>query len=120
MKYLVVLLSLFPLQVAYSNCPQVCKGTEPFWNAEISEKSLTFQKIDEESQTYTLENVQHALGLQDDFLTKYQLRQEGAVKGTIFLLKTGNCSDGMSDEIFPYSVILDRDNDASLHYGCCK
>ena len=93
-----------------------CTGTEPFWNLEITDKQLKVKMMDGPR-----------------YVVPVSFRQTSANNRTIaviaganatnsaqtFLQKTDNCSDGMSDTNYPYSI-TGVVNGRQVISGCCK
>lgn len=84
-------------------------GMEPFWNAAYSNGSLTYSTI--EDQTGTTFPVERFAG-------RAGLALSGTLDGAAFdmTVTEGECSDGMSDRVFPLTVTLKVGDD--LRNGC--
>ena len=92
-----------------------CGGTEPFWSMSISERDM---------KVNILEGAQ--------FTIPVNMRQQSANSTTIavvagtrsnatttaFLEKVENCSDGMSDKNYPYTITAVL-NGQQVMSGCC-
>jgi hypothetical protein len=90
--------------------PLRCIGTEPFWGLAIrSEQAATFTQP----------------GAADARLAVSRVRYEG--RNASMRIGSGGradvtamrCSDGMSDDVFPYSILL-RLTDGRRFEGCCR
>lgn len=92
-----------------------CSGTEPFWGLKLKGTTATLEGPDIRTVTARLSSpIQPSMRL-DTWLL------EGAPKqGLRFVLlqQTGQCSDGMSDLIYPYEVVVRTP--AGLLSGCCR
>ena len=74
-------------------------GTEPFWGGEAVGKSLTYT---------TPENQQGSIIAVERFAGRNGLSLSGEFDGQPFVMAVtpGDCSDGMSDRTYPYTVTL--------------
>jgi len=86
-------------------------GTEPFWNLTINQNAIVYSAPDFSStetsiQTYTYPYVapKPAEGRPIDVVRFYRLN--GQPNGTLIIKKVDSCSDGMSDNVYPYAVTL--------------
>ncbi len=86
-----------------------CVGTEPFWSLQIEKSGIVFHHMDEEPMTYPYRPPQKQ--------AKSQVYEtfEGDSKLKIILTE-GKCSDGMSDDEYPYMVQVERDG--QIYKGC--
>ena len=69
-------------------------GTEPFWSIQARPGSLLYQRMGEPARAFGADGPEPAVG---DGLTW----TAGEMK---LELTPGDCSDGMSDRVFPYSA----------------
>jgi len=98
-----------------------CFGTEPFWRLEIDEKTVTWRSADEGAPPRTIENKgpKPAIGGAPAFVSLYQGRTtEDPNRFLNVVISDGVCSDGMSEEMHPYSVSVLSGTE--LHVGCCE
>ncbi|WP_143171042.1 COG3650 family protein [[Phormidium ambiguum] IAM M-71] len=86
-------------------------GTEPFWNLTINRNAIVYSAPDFSStetniRTYTYPYVapKPAEGRPIDVVRVYRLN--GQPNGTLIIKKVDSCSDGMSDNVYPYAVTL--------------
>ena len=84
-------------------------GTEPFWSARIEGTTLTYS---------TPENIDGTRMTIDRFAGNGGLGISGELKGSPLQLAItpGECSDGMSDRIYPYTATLALEGENLL--GC--
>lgn len=98
-----------------------CSGTEPFWNLNISKDKLSLVDHSGGLVSMTVENkgAKSAAGHLSEYIALYQGRSlEDSNRFMNVIIKRENCSDGMSDTDFPYSVhIL---SGSLLLSGCCR
>lgn len=101
--------------------PQLtCLGTEPFWSLTRFDNTLTYDTPDAAPRQMTLRS-----GLTDGLSpprTQAMIGGDAAGRVTV-VIRTEQCSDGMSDVVYPSSaaVILDGSGQASrLLTGCCR
>lgn len=75
-------------------------GTEPFWSGEVSGRTLTYS---------TPENINGSTIQVERFAGRNGLSFSGGFAGAPFdlAITPGNCSDGMSDRSYPFTVTLD-------------
>jgi uncharacterized membrane protein len=75
-------------------------GTEPFWGGDVSGQTLTYS---------TPENIDGAAIQVERFAGRNGLSLSGELEGAPFdmAITPGQCSDGMSDRTYPFTVTLD-------------
>jgi uncharacterized membrane protein len=104
----------------------VCTGTEPFWKLEISERGVVLQdgnKVSGQSKL-TLKSVKPRLaeGAPPDAVMIFEAggSEKSARPITIVVQKReeSKCSNGMSDPIYPYDVIVVTQR--VVFMGCCQ
>ncbi|WP_347303147.1 hypothetical protein V5740_00535 [Croceibacterium sp. TMG7-5b_MA50] len=84
-------------------------GTEPFWGGEVSRAGLRFSDIDDQQGRTVAATF---------FRGRGGASWSGELDGAPFTLlaSEGECSDGMSDRTYPYSVTVERGE--QLLSGC--
>lgn len=96
-----------------------CKGNEPFWQIQISEKENLIDFYDPMQQktthfSYNKANVK-------DGITEYISKDNSLKNNIIVRIKNESCSDGMSEKKYNFSaeVVLndERYNGCALKYG---
>lgn len=89
----------------------VALGTEPFWSATVAGTRLTYSTPTDEKGRIVL--VTRSGGVDHATL-------EGVLDGRPFRLRVtaGPCSDGMSDNVYPFAV--ERTMGDSLERGCAR
>ena len=94
----------------------VCNGTEPFWTISISPKGTTYQFQDEAKEPMALGAFTQASNRNDGWMAV-----GGSPKAptAAVLSRSEACSNGMSDELFPYSITAKIPNGGVVS-GCCK
>ena len=99
-----------------------CHGTEPFWSLTIAADKLEFKSADETGLQMTIANTgaRSAAARSAQFISLYQGRtqQNSARFMNVMIKKDAGCSDGMSDETYPASVLVL--SGTTLFEGCCK
>jgi uncharacterized membrane protein len=91
--------------------PLKCIGTEPFWSFTINSKSrATYSDPSVKKRRYGVLTFVR-LGPDARFLV--------TGSGGLSRVKASQCSDGMSDNIFPYSARIKLPNGRTLD-GCCR
>lgn len=100
-----------------------CHGTEPFWGLKLGSDEIIFTSMEGDTQVFMPTEAQQPRGMSSD--GPVQIFQTwNAVNATASLLavvRTGECSDYMSDELYPYSVFVAKDDRAGSEFltGCC-
>lgn len=89
-----------------------CFGTEPFWGMELVNNSLVLDLFDETKTSEEVISRETAAGMANEFAFIAKTKNSSAT------IVTGECSDGMSDEIYSHHVVY-TDGRAVL-YGCCN
>ena len=92
-----------------------CTGTEPFWSLDIAENGITFQTPESGPVTYPFTPPVS----KGDVIEFFTSLGSGSGKNNLkIILKPGNCSDGMSETVYPYSVEVELDGQTLR--GCAK
>ncbi|WP_017654083.1 COG3650 family protein [Fortiea contorta] len=94
----------------------VARGTEPFWNLTLSKSGIIYSVPDGKKQTFPYVTPLAASGRTADFVRVYQFRGRG--NNTLIIKKVNTCSDGMSDQNYPYSATLILGN--QVLEGCAE
>jgi len=122
---------------AYSIERMECGGTEPFWDAKLSDSQVIFRLGVERRTIYTGPHYRAARGASIDFVMSVRATR-GRSTLVAFVVneremtvadKNGNapsdpdaykayCSDGMSDRGYPFSIHVIVDGDT--YTGCCS
>lgn len=93
-----------------------CTGTEPFWNIEITDKQLKVKMMDGPRYVVPVSFRQTSA---NNRTIAVIAGANGTNSAQTFLQKTDNCSDGMSDTNYPYSI-TGVVNGRQVISGCCK
>ena len=114
------------LSAAPARADFVCTGTEPFWRLEIRDDSVVLQdgnKVSGQSKL-TLKNVKprQAAGTSPQSVMVFEAggSEKSARPVTIVVQKReeSKCSNGLSDPIYPYDVIVVTQR--VVFVGCCE
>jgi uncharacterized membrane protein len=117
-------LCVFPIVAGAADF--TCTGTEPFWKLEIRDKGVVLQdgnKVSGQSKL-SLKSVKPraAEGVPPDTVMVFEAggNERNAKPMTIVVQKREEtkCSNGMSDPIFPYDVIVVTQR--VVFIGCCE
>lgn len=84
-------------------------GTEPFWGGDVTGRQLTYKSPEHpEGQSITVSR----------FAGRGGLSYSGTLDGAAFTMAitSGRCSDGMSDQVYPYVVTLQWGD--TMRSGC--
>jgi len=86
-------------------------GTEPFWAAQVVGDRLTYTTPEDQTgQTIAINRTAAAQAV--------ELRGTLAGELLVLTLTKGPCSDGMSDTVYPFSVVRRLGND--VQRGCAR
>jgi uncharacterized membrane protein len=91
--------------------PQVlvnASGTEPFWQVSVTKQGIEYRTPEQTAPVkFAYSAPVAAQGRPTDVVQVYRLRNR-STDGWLMIQKTvGNqCSDGMSDNLYPYSAIV--------------
>jgi uncharacterized membrane protein len=108
------------LQQAFAGADTVtrCLGTEPFWNLDIGASKIKFSTFEPSAMTIAKPAVATARGASASYIALYQGRLiEDSSRFMNVIIKDETCSDGMSDTIYNYSVLVLSGK--TLYSGCC-
>jgi uncharacterized membrane protein len=98
-----------------------CFGSEPFWDVEINTKVVQF-KDSGKNFVMTIPKPQPstAEGSSDEYIVVYQGKTIDHQNKfmNIIIVNDENCSDGMSEEKYPFSAFVLSGK--TLYKGCCK
>lgn len=97
-----------------------CVGTEPFWGASIDiENQKLFLSAPMTNEVQTSLNIQGAIGYSKE--SAFMGTSEGFI---VSVVRTDSCSDGMSDQIYPFQVLISTKSESGQWqaplFGCCK
>lgn len=120
---ILVLASLLSAFSAVANAGDVpvlaCFGTEPFWALSTNASgSVSYGEMgSDETKLYTNATMKNAHGTSGLFA--FQVEATDAQKNTLKLnVVQTECNDGMSDNIYPYTALVDVDG--GILFGCCR
>lgn len=93
----------------------VCAGTEPFWSLGLAGNEAMFSNFEVENQSYTINESESAMSRPWPWMF-------GLEHGGVALLTPEQCSDGMSDLPYAWSILLVLHDDSghALYEGCCR
>ena len=98
--------------------PLTCSGTEPFWALQLDATQGEIDSLAEGKSTIDFHSARSAHGVPIIWSLK---GSTGAAHSPVFALleETNQCSDGMSDLTYRYSVRIDIE-DGPFYAGCCN
>ena len=79
-------------------------GTEPFWSVTVNRNGIVYSSPETSKRTYPYVAPIKAEGRPIDVVRVYRLN--GQPNGTLIIKKVDSCSDGMSDNVYPYEATL--------------
>ena len=82
----------------------IARGTEPFWSVSVGRDEIVFSSPTTDGLKYPDRQPMTASGRPADWVLAYRLR--GNPGGFLILRKDGTCTDGMSDNVYPYNATL--------------
>ena len=112
------LISTFSTLVSAMDVPQLqCSGTEPFWGIKTDAKGFLSMSDPMAKKFYSKTVAKNALGMTEGFA--FQIEAQDMNKNVLKLnVVKSECSDGMSDEVYPYTALVDVDG--KILFGCCR
>ena len=120
---LLVLSALLSTLTSLASAGQVpvleCFGTEPFWGLSTDAKGfLSFGELGSDSKKfYSQTTMKNDDGTSGTFA--FQIEAKDMLNNTLKLnVVQSECNDGMSDNIYPYTALVDVDG--GILFGCCK
>lgn len=93
-----------------------CGGTEPFWSMSVSEHEMKVNIMDGAQFTVPVNMRQQSA---NSTTIAVVAGARGSASTTAFLEKVENCSDGMSDKNYPYTITAVL-NGQRVMSGCCS
>ncbi|RUS97471.1 hypothetical protein DSM106972_084190 [Dulcicalothrix desertica PCC 7102] len=90
------------------------RGTEPFWNIDLSKRAIIFSTPDAKKQTFAYVQPLFPVGRTPDSVRVYKLRDDN----TLIIKKANGCSDGMSEIEYAYSATFISGN--KVLEGCAE
>ncbi len=98
--------------------PLTCSGTEPFWAMQLDNTRGDFDSLAEGKSVIDFQTSRSAHGVPIIWSLK---GTTGPAHSPVFALleETNQCSDGMSDLTYRYSVRIDIE-DGPFYAGCCN
>lgn len=81
-----------------------CIGTEPFWNVKVEKAGITYHRMGEEPVVFPYQAAK-----KQGAGSVYETTVKG--RRLVVAITPGECSDGMSDNTYPYSVQADIDGE---------
>ncbi len=111
-----------PVRKIASDGNYSCFGTEPFWSLEIKNGKIMrySDPITTNSQTKNILSSRETAGSNQGIA--YSVTS-GKNKDIAIIKYVGNCSDGMSDNSYPYDIsflTVDKKGVSLFFTGCCK
>jgi uncharacterized membrane protein len=99
-----------------------CHGTEPFWSIAIDAKTVKYEDAGGLKRTIENRGPIAAAGTSAEFAALYQGKTSEDPDRflNVVITRAGaeGCSDGMSDDVFPFNVSVLSGNE--LLIGCCR
>ncbi|MBW4554699.1 MAG: hypothetical protein KME59_01940 [Trichormus sp. ATA11-4-KO1] len=82
-------------------------GTEPFWSVNIRQSGIIYSSLSsDEKQTFSYVTPLAADGRLPDTVRVYRLQDKDKDNSMLIIRKVDACSDGMSDNLYPYSALF--------------
>ena len=102
------LTAALPAQAGFS-----CSGTEPFWDLTVN-RGIVLQHAGIDTTRYPKASMK-----QVGTTKVYRARRAGQSPISVAVRVNGSCSDGMSDQTYPYEATVSVEGQPTLH-GCCR
>ena len=100
--------------------PQLtCLGTEPFWDIKTDINGILSMSDpwSEKKEIYSKTVLKNANGMAAGYA--FQIEAKDDLDNTLKLnVIKADCSDGMSEIIYPYNVLVDVSG--RIYFGCCR
>lgn len=113
MKNLVMALVLSAYSIPTFAATLNCGGTEPFWSAQVTDKTIKVSSpVEEQNMTLKVVSKTQAAGFVDNFAMVIK------TKYTSLSVIAGDCSDGMSDLTHSHHAVFDYNG--TVLAGCCN
>ncbi|WP_456057562.1 COG3650 family protein [Aerosakkonema funiforme] len=94
----------------------IARGTEPFWNVTVNRRGIVYSTPEVRNRRYPYTAPLAAMGRPADLVRVYRLN--GQPSGVLVIKKVNACSDGMSDNVYPYDATLILGN--QVMEGCAQ
>jgi len=99
--------------------PLGCGGNEPFWSLDINNHTAQFDIVGEERRTFApvWEDIPEGM-----LPVSYAVKLQGNAEDITAVVRRAQCSDGMSEEIYGFSVdlIISGSYGTYFYTGCCS
>jgi uncharacterized membrane protein len=93
-----------------------CHGTEPFWSLALTPGRAVFDNPEAENRSFSISALQTSANRPDVSMAE---SRSGPLRLSVYIAQARACSNGMSDEEFPYETSI-RLSDDRVFSGCCK
>ena len=95
-----------------------CGGTEPFWDAWVTDSEVLFTLMGQDSVVFRYSDKLKAEGLQSDYIMIFKLENDKVKPVYLIIKKTEKCkcTDGMSDNEYEYESYFIKDK--ITYFGC--
>lgn len=115
MKSTIALLALAFTMASATASEYSCFGTEPFWDVKISKTHMSFSDFDDQPKVEEIISRETAAGVGDEYAFVVKSK---SLSATVI---TGECNDGMSDNIYTHHVMVEGGDVFNRPvYGCCN
>lgn len=116
MKFLILFLAM-SLSTPAMAIDYMCSGTEPFWGMKIEGHKLSYEYYGEEEvkKTEIILSKKLMAARPESFGVVAKSK-----KATATIVLNDQCSDGMSEETYSHSVVLDLKALPIALEGCCN
>ncbi len=94
----------------------IARGTEPFWSVTVSKRAIVYSSPNVQKQIFSYVAPLKAEARPADLVRVYRLKGKG--NNILIIKKADTCSDGMSDQEYPYSAIFIQGN--KVLEGCAE
>ncbi len=93
-----------------------CVGTEPFWKLSITAQKITFTQQTASTVTMPAVEPKPAENMSMDHIRVFRTKLDN--KEAIIVIQSQSCTDGMSEDVFPYEGLFISSD--KVFHGCCS
>ncbi len=106
-----------PIRTGELPMPLRCSGTEPFWSLSVDDGALLFDLLDDQRSFAVSGPVRSA---NSTLIWSFPIENGETGSGALFVKETGDCSDGMSEQLYHFEVMLNLPGAGGVFSGCCN
>lgn len=93
-----------------------CLGNTPFWKLSITDKQFIFTEKNAPAVTMPAVEPKPAEDMKMDHIRIFRTKSDS--KDIIIIIQNQSCTDGKSEEMFPYEGLFITSD--KVYHGCCS